>query len=85
MKRFGKHIMIGCKESTLLSVKKLEESLSLSERLANYIHFLYCKPCLRFSKQIKKLNRSLHGLAKSKSVMFSEEKKKDLEEMVKNF
>jgi hypothetical protein len=83
MKLLGKNIMIGCKESTMLSIKKLEQPLTFAEKIAYRIHTLLCGPCLFFAKQITKLHQSLKNLRKEDSVTFSDEKKKELEEIIK--
>ena len=55
----SKKIMITCKEATMLSVQKAEISLSLSDRIRLFVHFLVCQYCRLFNKQSKMIDKLL--------------------------
>ena len=74
--------MINCKESTLLSSKSLDTSLSISERIKQKIHFILCPPCNYFYKQIIFINKSIHALKHNNTIEFDENKKKLMQEKI---
>jgi hypothetical protein len=55
----SKKLMITCKEATMLSVQKVEVSLSFSDRFRLFVHLLICQYCRLFDKQNKMIDRLL--------------------------
>lgn len=77
--------MINCQESTLLSSKALEDSLSLSEKLKQRIHFMLCKPCKFFFDQIRIIHQSLKSIQQDDSLSISAKKKEAMQEKINHF
>ncbi len=75
-------LRIGCKEATMLCTKQCDVNLTWAERIRMRIHFLSCKPCLYFSKQLQVLQQSLKNLVSNTAVSFSEEEKMTLQEKI---
>ena len=76
-------LRIGCKEATMLCTKQCDVNLTLGERIKLRIHFLSCKPCLYFSKQLQVLQQSLKNLIANTAVSFSVEEKMTFQEKIK--
>jgi hypothetical protein len=54
-----KKLMITCKEATMLSVQKVEISLSFSDRIRLFMHLIICQYCRLFDKQNKMIDKLL--------------------------
>ena len=77
-----KFLNINCKEATMLSSKQLDAKLNWAEMLQLKIHYLICKPCKYFAKQVKIINSSLKNVKNNTSISFSDEKKHTLQEKI---
>lgn len=57
-----KNIIRNCKQATLISLKKEEGKITISERLKLSIHLLFCDACKRFIKQSGLVNNAMQQL-----------------------
>jgi len=57
MKFIKKHLMISCREATLIMAKREENKLSFTERLNLFIHTSMCSLCSKFQKQTSKIGK----------------------------
>lgn len=72
-----RHLMISCKDATLLTAKNEEGKLSLGEIIKLGIHTSMCSLCKKFEKQA-------HTIAlESKDVMSDEELSESAKERIK--
>jgi hypothetical protein len=60
-----KKTVFNCKQATLLSLKKEEGKISISERVKLFYHLLYCSYCRRFVKQSSIINHIGKGVVNS--------------------
>ena len=79
----NKSIMITCKEATHLISIQDEEKLSLSSKLKLKLHLILCKTCLYFAKHVEILKSSIKNLVNDPNISFSETKKMELENKIK--
>ena len=78
-----KSIMITCKEATLLISVRDDQQLSLMVKFKLKLHLFLCKTCFYFAKHVEILQQSIKKLTQDKNISFSEEKKKELEKLIK--
>jgi hypothetical protein len=78
----SKGIMISCKEATYLASKQVDSPLSLPQRIKLRIHFMLCKPCLYFSKQVKIIHGQLKRFYSVKGEHFSDQEKQKLSDII---
>lgn len=52
--------MLNCKQATFLYSKSLDTKITFYERLKLFMHFLMCKNCRQFAKQIKNIEENLN-------------------------
>ncbi len=75
-------LMITCKESTMLSVKKAEIGISFQDRLRLMLHHFICKYCRLFDKQNKIVDKVLENWKVDKKL--SEDQKKSIQQSIDN-
>lgn len=76
--------MLTCKEVTILLSESLERNLTLKEKIQLHIHFLMCRFCKRYFKNVQLVN-SLYKhyiIKKKEEIQLSDEKKKMLKEFI---
>lgn len=49
--------MLNCHEASQLASNQLDERLPVSKRISLALHFMLCRHCRRFARQIERLRR----------------------------
>jgi len=80
--KIPKFLNINCQEATMLGSKQVDSKLNWVEILQLKLHYLICKPCKYFSKQVKIIHSSLKNVKNNTSISFSDEKKQTLQEKI---
>ncbi|MCK4841862.1 MAG: hypothetical protein KAT04_08260 [Methylococcales bacterium] len=77
--------MLTCKEVSLLASKKLDEKLTLGERVGFLLHISMCGVCRRYSKEINKVHALMLNVGKNGKSFMSESVKlsKEARERIK--
>ena len=81
--------MLTCREVSYLISVSLDQRLPLTRRLAMRLHFLLCRACARYRRQIIALNRLAKGYAQSENdenaeCALSEEEKEMIKARLRN-
>jgi hypothetical protein len=87
MKTFFGKILHGCEDVSMLAVRASDVPLSLPEKALVQSHLLFCKCCKNFIKESAAIDKSLAVYFKNMQAapqhQLSEEKKHEIEEMLK--
>ena len=80
--------MLTCKEVSYLASKKLDEKLTLKERMGFWLHIGMCHLCRRYATDIKKLHALMKKASKSglallpESVKLSEQSRERIKQVL---